>query len=341
MDLIALLPQLEQDFLTKDSFGNYEIAHGSDALVRLTRLCSLESPVPQDIELFLAHINQQYNTQTRQALAQRLAGFLSELLQLFFVSPTWADDNELHTDNIILNTFSGYWTLVSHLSFYEDFMPESIEQRDVLMGFLKRAKPYKLNLACQNLDGVNLSYLAVESPNFAHASLRRASLLYTHMPKAVFDNANLQYTQASNAHLPQSSWIGANLFQARFLGSELSKGMWHKANLLYADFSQANLSESYLDYSNAQATDFMLANLSKCHIFNSDLRFANFTKTNLSEANIENVDMRDTNLYGANFQYATIVEAMLQPKTWQKADFRHAILGERNQDFLAKQGAIV
>ncbi len=341
MDLIALLPPLEQEFLGKDSAGAYKMTYGANAISHLMRLFAHDTPTPQDIEAFLSHINLKYAPQTRHDLTQRLGVFLPELLETFFASPTWATDTNENPETTTLNTFLGYWTMVSHLSIFENFMPESVSQRDILMRLLKKTKPYHLDLSYQNLDQTNLSYFEADNPNFAYASLKRASLLYARMPKAVFDNANLQYVQASNAYLPESYWSGTNLANAQFLGAELSKGVWHKANMLYADFSQASLAESYLDYSNLQAVDFTMANLQKCHIFSSDFRFANLAKADLAYSKINTVDMRDTNLYRTNFQYAEISDTVLQAKTFEKADFRHAVLGERNQESLEKQGAIV
>lgn len=341
MNLVALLPQLEQDFLTKDSFGEYDISYGSSALTRLARLFAEGLPTPQDINEFLAHINLRYEAGKRVALAERFALFLPELLDTFFVMPLWSEDSEEHSEDAVTNTFVGYWTLLSHLNQFTNYMPDNVGRRDVLMRFLKKTRPYALNLAYQDLDDTNLSYFEAENPNFSCASLKRASLLYARMPKAVFDNACLQHAQMSNAYLPEGSWVGADLMKTQLLEAELTKGIWHKANLLYADFTQARLANSYLDYSNLQGADFTLADLSGCSIFQSDMRFVNFTKANLAYTKITGADMRDTNLYRANLQHAEIMESILQPQNLEKADFRNAVLGERNQEFLQKQGAIV
>lgn len=340
MDLIALLPQLESDFLVKDSFGAYEITYGSTAITRLSRLFAEDAPLPTDIEAFLRYIDLEYSHRDRLELGERLANFLPELLEIFFQEPVWSEDTDEHPESLVMNTFLGYWTMLSHLNQFQNFMPESIAQKDVLMRFIKRVKPYKLNLAYQDLEYANLSYLEVPNPNFTFAYLRKATLLYANMPKAIFDNASLVSAQLGNACLPEGSWVGANLMGANLIDSVLDKGIWHKANLLGADFTQASLKESFLDLSNLQGADFTLADLSQCHLFLSDASSANFTKANLAYAKLTNVDLRETNLYRANFQYAELIETILQPKTFEKADFRSATLGERNQDFLKKQGAI-
>lgn len=341
MNLIALLPQLEQEFLVKDSFGVYEITYGTTALTRLARLFADEVPTGAEIEAFLLHLNTRYPRKDREELAERMISFLSEFIELLFSEPMWAEDGIENHEAMMLNTFVGYWTLLSHLNQFKNFMPEDVAQKDILLRFLHRTKPYKPNLAYQDLERANLSYLVLDSPNFYFANLKKASLLYAQLPNAVFDNATLQGAQASHAYLPEGSWIGANLADAHFLEAELRKGIWHKANLAKADFTQASLQESFLDLSDLQDADFTMANLRQCHLFLSDVRFANFTKAHLAYAKMTNVDMREANLYRANFQYAELIEVILQPKTFEKADFRFAVLGERNQDFLQKQGAII
>ena len=133
----------------------------------------------------------------------------------------------------------------------------------------------RLNLAGQDLRGIDFSGLNIQGAIFNAANLAGAR----------FNDASLVDTRFNQASLADACFDGAYLEYAQFVHARLSAS-FRGANCYHADFSFADLTSAILVETNLQDAKLYQARLDHADLFD----------TNLAGCDLRNAQMRNTNL---------------------------------------------
>ena len=174
--------------------------------------------------------------------------------------------------------------------------------------FIPNANLIGLNFSKENLSGINLSRVYLNSVNFSGANLSNANLsgsdiTCANLMGADLSNANLSGANLNGANLREANLSNANLNSAYLSGADLSGANINNADLYSADLHEANFTKSNLCFSN----------MNKANLDNTDFSNANLFGANLSNSNIRDTDFNNAKLYNANINNINISNAKNMP----------------------------
>ena len=236
---------------------------------RTLRDCFNDKFITPNITDLLIEIIENNNEAIRTNISKRLREFFPVLLEYEFLYPSNRQKNGKPMQ-ACLNTFYGYWTILSHLEDTCDYIIEDIKQPFCnLLIALRNYQVYcrldmvGIDLSHSNLEGADLSFVNFEGANLCNSNLLRVNLMAS----------NLSMTDLSYANMTNAIITNADLTDAM-----LNKAKLNLSNLSGSNFSYSNLSESSIVSSNLFAT-----NLSHCNMHNADLTCSILMGANFDE----------------------------------------------------------
>jgi uncharacterized protein YjbI with pentapeptide repeats/GTPase SAR1 family protein len=273
---------IQDEFLDKNSKGKYILNDSSEVLKLLNKLFARQNIGRSNAEVidYLIQIIQNADKIIKSELSQRLAHFLDEAMQKDFLASYDAKSEQSPID-MCINTFYGYWTILSYLN--QEAKQNFIKNENTkisLAFFLKTSYFPKLNLAYQNLSEISLN-----GAYLSGADLRGADLSGTNLSSAYLRGAGLNGAILSRAYL-----VSAILSRAYLIGADLSFTRLRGANVSDADLSDADLNCADLSNANLGGVDLKGAYLCGADLSGADLSDADLTDTNLTGAIIEDED---------------------------------------------------
>lgn len=296
---------------------DYSINHYENALYHIFNLFSKQL-IPLEIVNYLIEIIKNDTETDKEKIAERMSSFFPQLIEKDFISSSTGEN--INTRISSLNTFYGYWTLLSNLCEKKNHITRDIKDKFVFMvkSLLNLYKKrIKMDLSHQWLNGVDLREAFLCGINFSEvhlcgADIRRASLNGSILHKAVLSGANL-----SEAYFLDSAVLSETNFNGAILNDAVLSGAILRDSILRGvDFSRAVLSNA-----NFNASDLSGANLTGAVLSETDFREAILLGTDLSET-----DLSETYLDNANLQ-----GAILDKENYQLAKEAGAIVSETNE----------
>lgn len=176
-----------------------------------------------------------------------------------------------------------------------------------------------LDLAGQNLDGIDLSDCFLEQVNFTGASLKGATLARAILARAVLTDADLSGANLHGANIGAVFAHGANCSGADLHGAKLSKGDFTRAN-----FTGANLEEvEALDIVVAAAV-FDQARLAGVQFIERQLTGVRFCGAGLATALFYKCTVRDADFSAAAMPHSVWADCSLETVRFDGADLSAA-----------------
>ena len=184
--------------------------------------------------------------------------------------------------------------------------PETQLSTDELVANLRKSPGFangvrdlrKINLANQDLSGVNLSGLDLSRADLQGANLSHARLFKTILRGANLSRANLESSELTGADLSEANLEEANLVRAGLGMTVLKKALLFKTNLAFATLTKSNLEEADLRCANLESARIREANLEKADLTNAVLHRADISCCEVHKASFTDADLRDANLSG-------------------------------------------
>lgn len=141
------------------------------------------------------------------------------------------------------------------------------------------ARGYALNLSDCDMDGQDLSRLALTASSMENASLRRAKLSGASLAGSFLLNARLEECDLSNADLS-----GAYLDRAQCRGADFSRALFRDARLDRATLREANLSSALFIRTDLSGADLSGAELAGALFLDADLKGVRWDGANRKDA---------------------------------------------------------
>ena len=299
----------------------YAINSWKDAL-KVIRGLFAQKELSSEVQEYLVEMIQQDSEEEKNELQERLLGFLNEMTLRDFgeFSKIRSDDSSPFKES--LNSFYGYWLLISHIGLDEKKWKEIHPYR--ITKFLRSPRHFHAKyvwlLEKANLGGAILTGANLESAFLTGADLRAAIL-----DRAYLKGANLTRAILDRAYLDRAYLKGANLESAFIRGAHLNS-----AHLEDANFQLVNLERAYLKGANLQGANLKKAFLTGAFLEGADLQGANLEKANLQGANLQGANLVDAQLRIANLTRANLAGANLAGAILTGAILTGAILLEAN-----------
>lgn len=222
--------------------------------------------------------------------------------------------------DIALNTFYGYWTVLSHLGTKKNFISKKNKKRFIylLQILLKKQKNLShksillLNLSFQDLSFCNLSYLTFINTKFIHSNLEQTDFESSKFKNVDFTGSNMKDSHLYNSIIAKGDFTSTNLENSIFDRVYIYKCNFHKSNLsnisgesfviLSSIFNEVDFSKS-----RAWKCDFTLSSFTNTNFTGSYLRDSIFESTKhknstFTSTNLGSVDMHDSKLICCSFE---------------------------------------
>jgi uncharacterized protein YjbI with pentapeptide repeats len=259
----------------------------------------------------------------KEKLAKHLIDFFTKFLEKDFL---W--EYETEKGKRLLNTFYGFWTILSTLS--EETNSININVKDKFVFILKSLTKIS-ELSKQELQ-LNLSYQNLSETDLSEAVLKNANL-----NRAILNNANINGANLTDAKLRGAYLGGANLNGAIMVGTDLralediSNSDSHCADLKDAQLNGADIRGAFLI-----EADLSSAKLCGANLCGADLREIDLSGANLRGANLSGANLNEARLIGADLRGAELDGAYLY-----KVDLSETELDEENRQLAKEAGAFV
>lgn len=344
MNTEELFFEVKKAFLAKDSRQNFLLVDEKKALNLFFRLFAKEHIDELMIDKIIDILRYEYETE-KNFLAQRLAGFLAYFLKHdFWVQIEEEDFLHISPSKLSQNTFVAYWTILSYantrgLNVLPSYTHGNLLDKFCL--FIKKAKPYRLNLANQSLRQANLTYVELEEANFSKCDLAGASLMYNVFKKCNFHNASLDLANLTEAVLEEATLSFTSFRESILLKTQVQKAMIHSSDFQNAELSEADFSESEIKQSNFVAVEANYVDFSKCNIENCDFSHANLYKIDLKNTRLFSSKITQADLYASVWEYVEILNIEFDAQTLESATFQYTFLDEVSTDLIKKLGGII
>ncbi|QSJ16649.1 pentapeptide repeat-containing protein [Nostoc sp. UHCC 0702] len=236
---------------------------------------------------------QQFQTKiSEQPLTEVLKKFLSQLIDAFWIAPTW----------LVAMVAAVIFTVVVVIVDDNSVLAKALGAADTislvvaLVLFIKEAPDRRKQFHYQ-------AWSTVDAAHDVKVSYARILALQDLNE----DNVSLRGLDAPGAELVDIKLSDANLSKANLMESDLSN-----ANLSYANLDNANLSQVKLSGANLSHAKLGFASLSQANLNSANLKSANLICADLSDANLSGADLRDASLSGANLKGAYLTGANLK-----------------------------
>ena len=272
---------IQDAYLEKDRRGKYRLRDAMEALKIIWDL-SVPKGITQDMLPYLIGLIQNdEDLEKRQALADRMASFLTEMLEVHFLYEYKADPKNPEPMKQAMGCFYVYWSVLSHLvekpkEEYFDYLKQENQEHFFHCMLLSKRFEYK-----------------------AFFDLSRADLSRADLSRADLNDANLR-----SAYLRSTIWFRANLRSANLSDADLSD-----ADLSDAHLSDAHLSDAHLSDADLIGAHLSGARLNGARLIGADLRHAYLIDADLIGADLSGADLNGTNLSGANLSGADLFGA--------------------------------
>lgn len=238
----------------KDRKSKYFITDYTDVLKIIWELFS-HKKISEEIKTYLIEIIKNHEDKEElKELANRLSSFLVELFEKDFIYSfnLIEDTNPMQKS---LNTFYGYWIILSNLGAKENYIHEKFK-----------------NKFANYLLLIETSIFNVIRGGYSWQS----------------DKINLSYQNITSVWLTGIDLGTATLYEINFEGSVLNNTC-----CMHADFRNANLKSCYLQSAHLTNCNFTNAILEESFLSNAILAYSDFTNTNLNGANLKNANLED------------------------------------------------
>ncbi|MCK5313003.1 MAG: DUF2169 domain-containing protein, partial [Desulfobacteraceae bacterium] len=146
-----------------------------------------------------------------------------------------------------------------------------------------------IDLAGENIDGIDLSGAFLEQVNFKDASLKGVNFSGAILARANFEDADLSKANFEKANVGGVSALRANFTQANLKLAKLSKG----------DFSEANFTNANLEEIESLEVVITSANFTKAHM----------PKINFIETKIDGAKFIETDINTSSFLKCIVTES--------------------------------
>lgn len=344
MNTENLFFEVKKAFLAKDNRQNFLLVDEKKALNLFFRLFAKERIDELITDKIIDLLRYEYETE-KNFLAQRLAGFLAYFLKHDFLIETNEEEFlKISPTKLSQNTFIAYWTILSYantkgLSVLPNYTQGNLLDKFCLL--VKKSKPYRLNLANQNLRQANLTYVELEEANFTKCDLAGASFMYSSLKKCNFHNASLDLANLTEANLEGANLSFTSLRESILLKTDVKKASIHSCDFQNAELSEADFSESELKQSNFGAVEANYMNFSKCNIENCDFSYANLYKSDFKNTRFYSSKITQADLYASIWEYVEVLNIEFDVNTLESAVFKYTFLDEVNTEIVKKKGAVI
>lgn len=283
-----------------DRTREYNINRIEDALGHIFTLFSKQL-LSLEIVDYLTEIINNDNETDKEKLSERMSHFLPPMLEKDFLHEYKQKDCN-YPFNSSLNTFYGFWVVLSNIVGDKKIITDSERSRFVFMLrsllYLNRGR-IRLNLSNQDLSGADLRGVGLSGVDLRGTGLSGAVLSGTDLRKADLRGADFSRAALRQADLCQADLRGADLRQADLSGAKLLG-----ANLIEANLIEANLSDANLSTTNLSETDLRGAKLGGADLSRADLRGVDLRGAVLGKAKLPGADLMKTILSKANYELA-------------------------------------
>ena len=216
------------EFLAKKEEDEYVIDNWREALRIIFPLLSARALSPEVVD-YLAELIDSVEIPIKNELKERLKRFLPNLIRRDFLL-NYDAHQSLHPITQALNTFYGYWSVLSSLDLSENLIEEST--KDGFCYLISIFNPYRykpINLRNQNLHKAIFYRAFLREADFTNSNLSGAKLYRARLKFAKFNNANLDSAELQHSHLQ-----GADLRNANLKNTNLKRAILLEANISQA-----------------------------------------------------------------------------------------------------------
>ena len=245
----AIWRKLHKGFLKKDEDEEYVLEEG-DTKAAYKICAELFGPkmLSDEIMVYIKEMIDAEKTEIREELAERLASFLDDLIEIkFFDADSHKGIKRLegkkHID-ISMNIFYAFWHILLELKKGVNYVNEKNKQEFLYLLHCLTSKKNKLNLSHQRLKNTYLSGV-----NLNRANLQLANLSRSNLSRSNLTGANLIGSNLHRAYLNRANFSSADCRKANF-----SRGIFDRADFSDADLSGVDFIKAYFyktDFSNA------------------------------------------------------------------------------------------
>lgn len=224
-----------EQFLDKRSNGRYILEDSQEALKLLNQLFGMQE-MTMEIINHLNEIVRNAEWVDKEELTDRLVSFLGDFVKDDFYGGIRFEKNTSVIENCI-NTFYGYWYLLSCLGVNRNYWDEE-EIGDLVIRYLKLLCDIRegvvshLDFSFQIFDNNNLNNLSFEDCTFKNTIFNGCEMEGTTWVNCTLDEVNMDYVSfthavfiecsISNSSFKHSNWDTAEMYSSVFEGCSFS-----------------------------------------------------------------------------------------------------------------------
>lgn len=262
----------------------------------LKELFNVFSPklLSSEISNYLLEIINNESSEIKNRIASRLEVFFEELIVRDFFQE-YHQDKRVSPIELSLNTFYGFWFVLSNLDTKQNFLTQEIKEKfGFLMGCLTKKNKLKINLSYQDLSGLDLSFSYFHNLNLEYSNLSQTNFSYLYCNGVKFKGSILYRTKFDNSFISMSRYYFSisykRYFEQDLEGVDFSRNIFSRV-----DFNNLKMNETAFNNSKLENVSFVNSNLRSSNFYSCYLMDVDFTNAVLDGAMFDNAVFENVN----------------------------------------------